>query len=117
MLIFSKYRVVRAWKLLPDSNYNCTHCFYGHIARIWDVDYIPEFELLVSCSEDNTARIWDLKSPNGDIKQEIIKYEGHVGKSVWCTKYNPTMKLVATGGADSSIKLWSLPSLQDTEER
>ena len=68
----------------------------------------------------NIAGIWDLDQQQVDANKEIMKFEGQIGKSLWCVTYSQELNIIATGGADTSIKLWSLSSNNDsgsTEEQ
>ena len=45
-----------------DKRY-CTHSFRGHDGVIVRVEFVPDAQRLqlVSCSEDNSIRVWDLR--------------------------------------------------------
>ena len=80
----------------------------SHNSRVWELLYIPSSNTLVSCSEDTTAKIWDLSS-----FKLLDTLTGHTGKSVWSVAYSEKHSMVATGGSDSGIKLWPISTVED----
>ena len=83
----------------------------------------PSKDLIVSCSLDQTVRLWDYTNLNnkytsvgkkdksqddGLPKQEVeIKaiMEGHDRGVNWCA-FHPTANLIVSGADDRKVKLW-----------
>ncbi|DBA76394.1 TPA: hypothetical protein ACH3X1_010099 [Trebouxia sp. C0004] len=76
---------------------------YGHSSRLWDCQFGEKHGILVTASEDCTARVWDMT--NG---KQLCSVRGHKGRGVWRCLLHPNHDLLVTAGADSSIKLWRL---------
>ncbi|DBA78263.1 TPA: hypothetical protein ACH3X2_008215 [Trebouxia sp. C0005] len=76
---------------------------YGHTSRLWDCQFGEGNGILVTASEDCTARVWDMTSG-----KQLCSLQGHKGRGVWRCLLHPNQDLLITAGADSSIKLWRL---------
>lgn len=74
----------------------------GHTKRILSMDFSPDGELLVTGSEDNTVRVWDVAA-----KKQIAVMYGHSEK-VLDVIYLPfsDRKLVASGSNDCTVRIW-----------
>ena len=72
----------------------------GHKRAILFLKQI-ETNKLLSCSEDFSARIWDVKH-----KRLITILEGHKA-GVLCADFNVLNNIIATGGRDSKAILWA----------
>jgi len=79
---------------------------YGHKHFIRCLEVIEEPKsntfLLVSGSEDETIRLWDLNS------LECTKTFLAHAKGVLCLTYLPIQKLMLSGGKDGRLKLWEI---------
>lgn len=77
---------------------------HGHDDEINSVKWSPDGNLLASCSDDGTARIWD-------ISTETLKWilKGHT-KEIYCLKWSPSIPdrpdILATASFDHTIRLW-----------
>ncbi|XP_075035403.1 transducin beta-like protein 3 [Mixophyes fleayi] len=74
----------------------------GHDKDINSVAVSPNDKLIVSGSQDKTAKLWS----SADLSL-IGVFRGHK-RGVWCVQFSPVDQIVATSSADGSIKLWSL---------
>ncbi|KAK2080126.1 hypothetical protein QBZ16_002522 [Prototheca wickerhamii] len=79
---------------------------YGHTGRLWDACFVPGQALVISASEDCSARIWSLES--GELCGVL---RGHAGRGIWhCALVGPRpRRFLATGGADGAVLTWHLP--------
>jgi len=91
-------RTIKLWKLNGEKS-ECIASLYGHSARIWDLAYIPESNVLISVGEDSACILWDITQ-----KMQLNKVHGVSGKDLWrvCTGNG----IIAAGSNDSSIQLF-----------
>jgi WD40 repeat protein len=96
---------IRTWSL---ENLNRPQSLEGHTARITDLDAQVEYDYLLSCSVDGTARIWDLASV------EQLHQLDH-GRPVFCGSLSDDGLLAATATAGDDLLvgeafLWDVES-------
>jgi striatin 1/3/4 len=100
---------VRSWRV-PDLNigpyepYDSLQdrVFIGHTDIVWDVLIHPVEQILVSCSADETIKVWNSKSSNllHTFREEIVSPT----MICWSTEY----KYVCVGSKSGSIRLFNL---------
>jgi platelet-activating factor acetylhydrolase IB subunit alpha len=73
------------------------------------VEYLPGGDTLISCSRDNTIKLWDANS--GYCSQTIPAH------SEWIRKVAVNAKgtLLASASKDESIIVWNLDRLKDAK--
>lgn len=76
----------------------------GHTSGVHTVAFSPDGRSLVSGSDDNTIKLWDVS--NG---REIRTLKGH-GEVVRSVAFSPDSHSVATGNSDGTLKLWDVVS-------
>eukprot|EP01041_Mallomonas_annulata_P007777 gene7777-15913_t len=98
----------------------------GHSAAVLDFDFDPfHDDLLASCSEDQTVKIWRI--PEGGLQANMdtpeVDLHGH-GRKVTLLRFHPTAEgILASTSADQSVKLWDITtgseinSLNDAHEQ
>ncbi|GAX79841.1 hypothetical protein CEUSTIGMA_g7281.t1 [Chlamydomonas eustigma] len=95
---------------------------WGHTARVWDG--VLQGSLMITGSEDCTARVWNWRT-----RQCLAVLKGHKGRGIWKLALSSTADaraalsstadaraalsngqqlLLATAGADASVKIWDL---------
>ncbi|KAL3200639.1 hypothetical protein MRX96_012920 [Rhipicephalus microplus] len=74
----------------------------GHSGPVYDLDFLPGKELMLSCSEDTTVRAWSLKT-----HCNVAIYRGH-SYPVWDLDIGPLGLYFATASKDSTAKIWTL---------
>jgi WD40 repeat protein len=74
----------------------------GHTWPVNGVAFSPNERLAVSCSSDQTARVWDL-----DSGKEVCCFTGHQRNGVYQALFSPKGDLAASGGLDGSIRIWN----------
>ncbi|GLB35811.1 putative utp13 specific WD40 associated domain [Lyophyllum shimeji] len=86
----------------------------AHEKDINALDISPNDKLLVSGSQDRTAKIYAItysagvggKAPRGELKL-MGTCKGHK-RGVWTVRFSRTERVLATGSGDKTVKLWSL---------
>jgi eukaryotic-like serine/threonine-protein kinase len=77
---------------------------YGHLAKVTSIAYFPEGQRIVTGSEDQSARVWDVAAP-----KESLKLLGHKA-SVNSVAVSPDGKQIATASSDQTVILWDSKS-------
>lgn len=80
----------------------------SHNAPITALDISEPYGLLVSASQDESTRLWDLSSG-----EEIAFLRGHTG-IVKCLQVEGN--LCVSGGTDNTVRVWDLRAVEDEEE-
>lgn len=78
------------------------HTEKAHDKDVNSVAISPNDKLLVSGSQDRTAKLWSL----ADMSLLGV-FRGH-SRGIWCVQFSPVDQVVATASADGSIKLWGI---------
>ncbi|KAG5652450.1 hypothetical protein H0H81_004994 [Sphagnurus paluster] len=86
----------------------------AHEKDINALDISPNDKLLVSGSQDRTAKIYAIdyisgfpgRPPRGELKL-LGTCKGHK-RGVWTVRFGKTERILATGSGDKTVKLWSL---------
>lgn len=78
----------------------------GHSGPVFGVSIGPGRELLLSCSEDGTIRLWSLKTWTN-----ICVYKSHC-YPVWSVKFCPHGYYFASCSYDRTARLWATEHLQ-----
>ena len=100
-----------SWSLL--SSYR------SHVDGVRTVNFHPKLPLLISGSEDGTAKIWNCQPAIAALKgghvddskafEPIATLRGHRG-AVLTSAFNADSGLTFTGGIDGKIGVWKTPS-------
>ena len=73
----------------------------GHTGPVWEIDFSHDRQLILSASEDNTAKLWKL---DGTL---LTTYKGHKA-GVWAVDFTEDRTGVVTASWDKTIKLWDI---------
>jgi WD40 repeat protein len=58
---------------------------------------------ILSTSQDQTIRLWDLGS-----ERELCRFEGHTDQ-VWSAVLSADERWILSGGSDRTLRLWEMP--------
>ncbi len=72
-----------------------------HTGSIWEIDFSPDSQLILSASNDNTAKLWQL---DGTL---LTTYRGHKA-GVWAVDFSQDQTKVITASWDKTVKLWDI---------
>ncbi|GAA5868193.1 hypothetical protein JCM1840_006178 [Sporobolomyces johnsonii] len=85
-----------------------------HDKDINSLDIAPNDKLLVSGSQDRTAKLFSItytartkSTPASATLAHLGTFKGHK-RGVWSVKFSPVDQCIATASGDRTIKLWSL---------
>ncbi|MBD2301597.1 AAA-like domain-containing protein, partial [Nostoc sp. FACHB-190] len=73
----------------------------GHEGVVYSASFSPDGQRILTASDDNTARLWDLQG------REIAKFQGHEN-SVRSTSFSPDGQRILTASDDNTARLWDL---------
>ncbi len=78
--------------------------FRGHTGAVYSVAFSPDGKLVLTASQDGTARLWDIATGN-----ELRRFAGHKG-GLAAAAFSPDGRYIVTGGNDQTIRLWDAAS-------
>jgi WD40 repeat protein len=78
----------------------------GHQRKINAVAFSPDSQLVVTASDDETARLW-----YADTGQELYTLTGH-RMAVTLATFSPDGKRVATASMDGTARVWLIDPLE-----
>jgi len=87
--------------------------YTGHTDEVNAVKWDPSGTLLASCSDDCTAKVWDVNSDRTDPMQDFKSHQ----QEIYTVKWSPTgpgsknpnkQPLLATASFDGSVRLWNV---------
>ncbi|KAI0639931.1 U3 small nucleolar RNA-associated protein [Trametes polyzona] len=84
----------------------------AHDKDINSLDVAPNDRMLVSGSQDKTAKVWEIEyvvsgaGVRGELRL-LGTCKGHK-RGVWCVRFGRAERVLATGSGDKTVKLWNL---------
>jgi WD40 repeat protein len=79
----------------------------GHMGDVRWIQFSPNSDLLVTASEDRTARIWSVLDPS---QSKVLS--GHTGAVLWAS-FHPSKRQVVTSGSDGTIRVWGIDTSEE----
>lgn len=86
------------------DNGQVTHTFTGHEKPILAIAFSPDNTRIVTGSEDQTVRVWNLANPQMPEQSKLL---GHTA-AVSAVSFSPDGNQILSGSADKLVKLWNL---------
>ncbi|KAG2048608.1 WD40 repeat-like protein [Suillus hirtellus] len=77
--------------------------FEGHTDLVRGVIHLPGGQRIITCSDDGSLRVWNLKSRK-QIGEDWRDGEG----GVRCIALSPDGKQVVSGSEDGGVRLWDI---------
>lgn len=93
-------------RMMDDRTAETGRTFYGHSGPVFRVAFSPEKNLLLSCSEDTTIRLWSLQTWTC-----IVVYRGHLFP-VWDVRFSPHSYYFVSASHDKTARLWATDTNQ-----
>jgi transducin (beta)-like 1 len=87
--------------------------YTGHADEVNAVKWDPSGTLLASCSDDCTAKVWDINSNSTEPKWDFKSHQQEIYTVKWSPtgpgSRNPTkLLMLATASFDGSVRLWNV---------
>ncbi|GFR14714.1 transcription initiation factor TFIID subunit 5 [Trichonephila clavata] len=89
------------YRMMDEKNATDMRPLIGHSGPVYSTSFSPDKNLLLSCSEDSTVRLWSLQTWTN-----VVCYKGHCFP-VWDVKFSPYGYYFATCGHDKAARLWA----------
>jgi WD40 repeat protein/energy-coupling factor transporter ATP-binding protein EcfA2 len=86
--------------------WSCNRKFEGHSGRINQGDFSKDNNILVTASDDGTAKLWKL---DGTLLQSLKSDDG---KAVGDVKFSRDSQVIATANVDGVIQLWNFDGMK-----
>ncbi len=93
---------VKLWNVKTGK---CLQLLKGHTSTVNAIAVHPTRQVLASCGQDATIRLWQLSSVNQNPLLKVL--EGHQGR-VWSVAFSPNSDTLVSSGEDQTLKLWDL---------
>ncbi|KAK3313601.1 hypothetical protein B0H66DRAFT_483850 [Apodospora peruviana] len=88
---------------IVEGNWNaCLQTLEGHGSSVNSVAFSPDSNLVVSGSDDNTVKIWDVAT--GACTKTLVGHSSYVNS----VAFSPDSNLVVSGSDDSTVKIWDV---------
>ena len=75
--------------------------FYGHGRDVYYTSFSPDGQVLATCSQDQTIRLWDTGMPRSGSNQQTT------WDPITCLAFSPDGKTFASGSMYGEVKAWN----------
>ncbi|MEH2335965.1 WD40 repeat domain-containing protein [Nostoc sp.] len=89
------------WQVASEKLNPEVQTLVGHEGRVWAIAFHPNGQILASCSEDYTIRLWDVATGNW-----LCVWQAH-DRWLRSVAFSPDGQLLASS-CDNTIKLWDV---------
>ncbi|KAF8889702.1 coatomer WD associated region-domain-containing protein [Infundibulicybe gibba] len=96
---------IKVWDIKP-QNRRCLFTLHGHLDYVRTVQFHHEMPWILSCSDDQTIRIWNSTSRNC-----IAILTGH-SHYVMSAQFHPKDDLVVSSSMDQTVRVWDISGLR-----
>ncbi|KAH9947517.1 coatomer subunit alpha-2 [Amylocystis lapponica] len=96
---------IKVWDIRP-QNRRCLFTLHGHLDYVRTVQFHHEMPWILSCSDDQTIRIWNSTSRNC-----IAILTGH-SHYVMSAQFHPKEDLVVSASQDQTVRVWDISGLR-----
>ncbi|KAG6828096.1 hypothetical protein H0H92_009251 [Tricholoma furcatifolium] len=96
---------IKVWDIRP-QNRRCLFTLHGHLDYVRTVQFHHEMPWILSCSDDQTIRIW-----NSTSRQCIAVLTGH-SHYVMSAQFHPKDDLVVSASMDQTVRVWDISGLR-----
>jgi WD40 repeat protein len=93
---------IHIWRI---SDYQKCGLCKGHTDWVRSIAISQDGSRLISGSEDQTVRVWDLDDPFDDEKEvPLLNTFSECGGKVWCVAISPDNRVIACGSDDGGVR-------------
>ncbi|KAH9941627.1 coatomer subunit alpha-2 [Epithele typhae] len=96
---------IKVWDIRP-TNRRCLFTLHGHLDYVRTVQFHHEMPWMLSCSDDQTIRIWNSTSRNC-----IAILTGH-SHYVMSAQFHPKDDLIVSSSQDQTVRVWDISGLR-----
>ncbi|KAF7798456.1 hypothetical protein EIP86_009677 [Pleurotus ostreatoroseus] len=96
---------IKVWDIRP-QNRRCLYTLHGHLDYVRTVQFHHEMPWILSCSDDQTIRIWNSTSRNC-----IAILTGH-SHYVMSAQFHPKEDLIVSASQDQTVRVWDISGLR-----
>lgn len=79
-----------------------------HDGDVLAVAFSPDATLLVTASDDATARVWDLGAGGNELRRLSHTNRGRAPRALLAVAFSPQGTAIATAGRDRTARVWDL---------
>ncbi|KDR80106.1 hypothetical protein GALMADRAFT_242343 [Galerina marginata CBS 339.88] len=98
---------IKVWDIRP-QNRRCLFTLHGHLDYVRTVQFHHEMPWILSCSDDQTIRIW-----NSTSRQCIAVLTGH-SHYVMSAQFHPKEDWIVSSSQDQTVRVWDISGLRKT---
>ena len=101
-------KTIRIWSYSNINGQQCVNILTGHKYSVKDLVFISNRNLLISCSNDKTIRVWDLNDENKPCLRVMESKYDFQNQCITCIKYNKATGRLLSCSWDEVFKVWDI---------